>query len=225
MGEILNEELTTLAVAIALAMLALLLAMPLLRRSFVRRRMERCIASSGLERMRNVLLDDGMGGLAFFEWLLMSPHEIRVLTTNPRDGIIFAGDRMDTWAQVMGKRTIRFANPLYSMEGLLACLRYHQPKVSTAGRILFMGNCSFPKGRPEGVMTLPDLERERGDGVKEAALPVVEQAWKELKEKARKADPVTEAYLLPVKEPFPWLRGMAILLSLIASGGWLYWRL
>ncbi len=74
-------------------------------------------------------------------------------------------------------------------------------------------------------MTLPDLERERADGVKEAALPVVEQAWKELKEKARKADPVTESYLLPVKEPFPWLRGMAILLSLIACGGWLYWRL
>jgi hypothetical protein len=215
----------TYAVAAAPVLLALLLLMPLLRRRLAHQRMERCIATSGLERMRNVLLDDGMGGLAFFEWLLMTPHEIRVLTTNPRDGIIFAGDRMDSWAQVMGKRTIRFPNPLYGIEGLLACLRYHQPKVTTEGRILFMGNCSFPKGRPENVMTLTDLEKERGDGVREAVLPVVEQAWKELKEKARQVDPTTESYLLPVKEPFPWLRWLTILLLLSACAGWLYWRL
>jgi hypothetical protein len=225
MGETLDENIITLAVAIVLVLLALLLALPLLRHSFARRRMENCISTSGLERMRNVLIEDGMGGLAFFEWLLMTPHEIRVLTTNPRDGIIFAGDRMDTWAQVVGKRTIRFSNPIYGIEGLLSCLRYHQPKVTTVGRILFMGNCSFPKGRPESVMTLPDLEKEHADGVREAVLPVVEQAWKELKEKARVADPVTEAYLLPVKESFPWLRGIAILSLLLACCGWLYWRL
>jgi hypothetical protein len=147
-----------------------------------------------------------------------------VVTTNPRDGIIFAGDRMDSWAQVVGKRTTRFSNPLYGIEGLLACLRYHQPKVTTSGRILFMGDCSFPKGQPDSVMTLPDLEKERSD-VKEAVLPVVEQAWKELKEKAREVDPSSESYLLPVKEPLPWMRWLTALLLLTACGGWLYWRL
>lgn len=225
MGDTLDQQMITYAVAAALVLLALLLAVPGLRRHYSHRRMEKYIATSGLERMRNVLLDDGMGGLAFFEWLLMTPHEIRVLTTNPRDGIIFAGDRMDTWAQVVGKRTTRFSNPLYSIEGLLACLRYHQPRVTTVGRILFMGNCSFPKGRPESVMTLTDLEEQRGDGLNEAVLPVVEQAWKELKEKARQVDPATEGYLLPVKEPFPWLRWLTIILLLTACGGWLYWRL
>ncbi len=215
----------TYAVAAALLLLAFLLVLPLLRRYLIQRRTERCIASSGLERMRNILLDDGMGGLAYFEWLLMTPHDIRVLITSPRNGIIFAGDRMDTWAQVVGKRTIRFSNPLYGMEGLLSCLRYHSPRVTTEGKILFMGNCSFPKGRPDSVVTLEDLEKEQGDGVREAALPVVEQAWKALQEKARKVDPATEGYLLPIKEPRPWMRWLVILLLLAATGGWLYWRL
>lgn len=214
---------TTLAVAVALLLLAMLLAMPLLRSYFMRRRMERNIASSGLARMRNVLLDDGMGGMAFFEWLLMTPHDIRVLVTSPRHGIIFAGDRMDTWAQVIGKRTIRFPNPLYNMENLLSCLRYHSPKVTTQARILFMGNCSFPKGCPESVLTLKDLQQE--ETVREGVLPVVEQAWKALQEKARNVDPDTEAYLLPVKESTPWLRLSMVLLLCVATAGWLYWRL
>lgn len=220
-----DEQLITLGVATVPVLLALLLALPLLRRFFIHRRMERCISSSGLEWMRNVLLEDGMGGLAFFEWLLMTPHNIRVLVTTPRKGIIFAGDRMDTWAQVVGKRTTRFSNPLYSMEGLLTCLRYHQPDVSTEGKILFMGECSFPKGRPESVLTLTDLQKGRGEAVREAVLPVVEQAWNELKERARKADPVNESYLLPIRESVSWFRWLLILLLLVASAGWLYWRL
>lgn len=214
---------TTLAVAAALFLLVVLLVMPMLRRYFIRRRMERSIASSGLARMRNVLLDDGMGGMAFFEWLLMTPHDIRVLVTSPRHGIIFAGDRMDTWAQVIGKRTIRFPNPLYSVESLLSCLRYHSPRVTTQARILFMGNCSFPKGRPENVLTLKDLERE--EPIREGVLPVVEQAWKALQEKARCVDPEAEAYLLPVRESTPWFRLSMILLLCAAIAGWLYWRL
>ncbi len=215
----------TLAVATALILLALLLAVPLLRHSYLRRRMERCISSSGLEWMRNVMLEDGMGGLVFFEWLLMTPHNIRVLVTSYRTGIIFAGDRMDTWAQVVGKRTTHFSNPLYRMEGLLSCLRYHQPSVGTEGKILFMGDCTFPKGRPGSLLTLKDLQNESGGGIREAVLPVVEQAWKELKAKARKVDPVSEAYLLPVKENSSWVRWLIIVLLLVACGGWLYWRL
>jgi len=214
----------TIAVAVSGFLLALLLAWPILRRRLIRRRMERCIARSGLEQLRNVMLDDGMGGLTFFEWLLLTPHDIRVLNINNRGGIIFAGERMDIWAQVVGKRTIRFPNPLYGMESLLSTLRYHLPKVSTDGRILFTGNCSFPKGRPENVLTLDDLASDQEASSDKGAQPVMEQAWQELKEKARKIDPTTEGYLLPVKESPTLWRWLAIVALLSATAGWLYWR-
>jgi hypothetical protein len=187
--------------------------------------MERCIASTGVAQMRNVLLDDGMGGMAFFEWLLLTPRDIRILITSRREGIIFAGERMDSWAQVVGKRTIRFANPLHGLDALLTSLRYHLPKLAIEGHILFIGDCSFPKGRPDSVLTLQDLAGGETTSSEQAVQPVLEQAWEKLGSLAREVNPATEGYLLPIRENPPYVRWSAIALLLVASAGWLFWRL
>lgn len=220
-----NAAVITWGIAAILWLAALVLLWPMLRRWNSRRRMERCIASTGVEQMRNVLLEDGMGGMAFFEWLLLTPREIRIIITSGRDGIIFAGDRMDTWAQVVGKRTIRFANPLHSLDALITGLRYHLPKLTIAGHILFIGDCSFPKGRPSSVLTLEDLASEQSDSTEQAVQPVLEQAWEKLKGIAREVDPATEGYLLPVRERPSYLRWVGIVALLATSVGWLVWRL
>jgi hypothetical protein len=221
----LEERLITWGGTALLLPLALWLAWPMLGRWRRRRRLERCIASAGVERMRNVLLDDGMGGMTFYEWILLTPREIRVFMTSGRSGIIFAGERMDSWAQVLGKRTIRFANPLYSLEGLLATLRFHLPKLAIEGNILFIGDCTFPKGRPDSVLTLRDLSEENADTNQQAVQPVLEQAWAKIKERARNVDPASEGYLLPLGEPPAYGRWLGIVLLVLAGSGWLYWRL
>jgi hypothetical protein len=200
-------------------------AWPLLRCRLVRQRMERRISAVGIARLRNVLLEDGMGGQSFYEYLLLTPGGILSLASIARDGIIFGGERMDTWAQVLGKRTIRFANPLYGMEGQLATLRHHLPKVVLEGIVLFRGNCSFPKGKPEGVWTLDDLAEAGGSEVKAAVVPVLKEAWQELEQRSRQIDPDREDYLLPLEQgPSRW----RLLLALAVIGGalaWLLWRL
>lgn len=215
----------TWGIALTLAFGALVFAWPLLRRHIERRRMEKRIAAVGHAQLCNVLLDDGMGGQSFYERLLLTPNSILVFLTNPRDGIIFGGENMDTWAQVLGKRTIRFSNPLYGMEGQLATLRYHLPKVLLEGRVLFMGNCSFPKGKPEGVWTLEDLGEPESNEIQQAVAPVLKEAWTEIGQRARKIDPSREGYLLPVKEESSWLRGGLVLLLSGAALAWPLWRL
>lgn len=211
---------------VALALLLVLwLAWPLLRRWRNRRRMERCIAANGIEQLRDVLLEDGMGGMVFYEWLLLTPREIRVLVTSRREGIIFAGERMDNWAQVVGKRTTHFANPLRALESMLASLRYHLPGLSVEGHVLFIGECSFPKGRPESVLTLEDLASAEAVSGEQAVQPVLEEGWSRIKAAARKVDPAVEGYLLPVTPAPAYGRWALIVLLLGATAGWLYWRL
>lgn len=215
----------TWGVASMLVLVALVLAWPLLRRYLELQRMEKRIAAVGQAQLCNVLLDDGMGGQSFYERLLLTPNSILVFLTNPRNGIIFGGENMDTWAQVMGKRTIRFANPLYGMEGLLATLRYHLPKVALEGHVLFIGDCSFPKGKPQGVWTLDELAEAGSSEIQQAVAPVLKEAWKDIAQRARKIDPRREGYLLPVKEESSWLRGGLVLLLSGAAIAWLLWRL
>ena len=215
----------TWGISLALLLGALALVWPLLRRRIERQRMEKRIAAVGVAQLRNVLLDDGMGGQSFYERLLLTPNGILVLVSNLRNGIIFGGERMDTWAQVLGKRTIRFANPLYSMEGLLSTLRYHLPKVVLEGHVLFVGNCSFPKGKPQGVWSLDELAEAGQEKVQPAVVPVLKQAWEEIDQRARKIDPGSEGYLLPVQEETSWLRGGLALLLLSAALAWPLWRL
>lgn len=219
-----DDIVITWGVAVLLVIPALVLAWPLLRRWKCRRKMERTIASSGVDQMCHVLLEDGMGGQTYFERLLLTPSEIRVLETNSRDGIIFAGERMDSWAQVVGKRTIRFSNPLYQLEESVGTLRYHLPKLNVRGNVLFIGECSFPKGRPDHILTPSELEAARDESVSQAVQPVIKQAWEKLQGLVRKVNPATEGYLLPVKEAPAYGRWLAIALVLGLATAWLLWR-
>lgn len=204
---------------------AVALARPLLRRARERRAMEKRIASAGVEQLRHVLLDDGMGGQSYYERLLLTPRGILVLVSTSRDGIIFGGERMDTWAQVLGKRTIRFANPLYALEGQLSTLRYHLPKIALEAYVLFCGNNSFPKGQPQGVWSVEDLAAAGQGGTQQAILPVIKEAWETLRQRARKLEPASEGYLLPVEQSPVKLRWGASLLLAATALAWLLWRL
>lgn len=202
---------------------ALWLAWPALRQRRRQRALERAIGATATAQLRHVLLDDGMGGQSFFDWLLLTPQGIRVLQISRRDGAIFAGERMDSWAQMQNRRTEHFSNPLHGLDAALATLRYHLPGLPVSGNILFIGQCSFPKGRPAAVLTLDELSGL--DIAGRAAAPDQTSAWSSLVEKARKVDPVSEGYLLPLGDETPKGRWLLILMLLLIAGGWLLWRL
>jgi hypothetical protein len=197
----------------------------MLKRSSERRKLEKRISAVGVEQLRHVLLDDGMGGQSYYERLLLTSRGIMVMVTIPRSGIIFGGERMDTWAQVVGKRTIRFPNPLYTLEGQLSTLRHHLPDITLEGHVLFCGECSFPKGQPSGVWLLDDLNAAGQGETHPAVQPVIKEAWATLQKLSRSLDPKSESYLLPIEESPAYLRWGVMLLLVASAAAWLGWRL
>ncbi|HEY0634466.1 MAG TPA: nuclease-related domain-containing protein, partial [Gammaproteobacteria bacterium] len=186
-----DEMILTWGVAAALLLLAIVMVRPALRHRLQRRREERLINSLGVDQIRDVIIDDGMEGSVVLERLLLTPEGMLVLMTLRRQGNLFGGDRIDTWVQVMGKRTIRFPNPFYTLETLLAAVRYHAPGIKVQSRVLFLGDCAFPKGKPEGAWTLADIPEQQGKQISAAVLPVMQQKWDALKAHAARINPKT----------------------------------
>lgn len=202
--------------------LSLWLLWPWLRCWYRRRDLEKRIAALGERHLRDVMLEDGMGGHSYFEWLLLTGDGICLLNTSQRDGNIFAGERMENWAQVVGSRSRLFANPLFALEPLTASLRYHLPGTPLQAVVLFSGRCCFPKGRPEAVLTRDELPAK----FELRNIPLtLQRAWEQLQDKARPLDPRAEGHLLPYREaPGSWRLWLTLVLLLLASF-WLGWRL
>lgn len=213
----------TWGIPVLMGLAALGLALPMLRQWLKRRAMERTIAAGAVETMHNVLLDNGMDGETFFEWLLLTPDTIRVLMTNSRNDVIFAGERMDTWAQMGEGRTTHFDNPLYSLDASRVTLRHHLPNMAIEEILLFTGDCSFPKGRPDTVWMLKELESRPADESPQSVPPALHDAWEKLQRLARKVDPAREGYLLPVRQAFT-SRWLMIALLLAGAVAWPFWR-
>lgn len=217
-----NAALITWLPVLLLCLLALWLAWPGIRCGYQRRRLERRIAALGDQHLRDVMLDDGMGGQSYFEWLLLTGEGICLLNTNQRSGHIFAGDKLENWAQVVGSRSNHFTNPLFALEPLVATLRYHLPGVPLQAAVLFGGECSFPKGRPESVLTRNELPEQ--PSLRHIPLSL-QQAWEQLGNMVRQFDPEREGHLQPYRESPPRWRLWLALVLLLSGGLWLAWRL
>jgi len=135
--------------------LALYLLAPAIKRWTHRRRIDKVLARLGPEHLAGVVLEDGVEGLTHIDRLIAGPRGLTVVTLVPHDGIIFGGDDIDRWTRVIGRRTIKFPNPIAdNREGVLA-VQYHLPGTPVQGLTLFTGECSFPKGKPDTAV-LPD---------------------------------------------------------------------
>lgn len=220
-----DEAILTWGITAVLLLTALLLARPAIRHRLQRRREERMINGLGVDQIRDVIIDDGMDGTVVLERLLLTPEGMLVLMTLRREGNLFGGERIDTWVQVRGKRTIRFPNPFYTLETLLAAVRYHAPGVTVQSRVLFLGNAGFPKGKPEGAWTMADVPEHEGKKVSAGVLPVMQQLWDKLKAHATPINPKTQAHLLPAPDTCCRMRIALSLLMAAGAGAWLAWRL
>ena len=171
----------TWAVAAVLLAVVLVLIGLGVRRRMAPYRLHRRLRKLGHAVLRNVLIEDGIDGKTSIDYLILRPEGVLVLELKPYRGIIFGGKGIDHWTQVVGTRSFKFPNPLHKHENDLLAVKAAAPAAAVFGRLVFTGGSEFPKGTPEGVISLDALFAEFGGT---PVAPVGEElcaAWARLK--------------------------------------------
>jgi len=171
------------------AVFALLLLWPRLRGKWRERRMRRGIERCGLDFVKDVTLPDGMDGVTHIDYLLLMPREIVVADLKRYQGILFGAEHIDYWTQVLGRKSFKFANPLFKNELDVMAVKTRVPGAPVTGRVIFSDEGDFPKGRPARVSMIDTLagdlgvEPEGGSGAASAvqAAPAVAGAWQQMR--------------------------------------------
>jgi hypothetical protein len=100
-------------------------------------------------------------------------------------GMVFAGEKMQQWSIFGPKRHFMITNPLPMLYDRVAVVRqFAGDDVPVEGRIVFSMRGEFPKGRPESVIRLDELQDqfpavERAAGGAAAAFADV---WERIKQ-------------------------------------------
>jgi len=126
-----------------------------------RRAIDNVISSVAYEELRNVLLPTGSGEQMHMSCVLLTQKGLVVIDLFDVAGMIFAGEKMEQWSVFGPKRHFTFTNPLPMLYDRVAVVQHlvgeHVPVV---GRIVFSMRGEFPKGRPEAVIRLDELQDE-----------------------------------------------------------------
>lgn len=170
-------------VPVVLWTLALVLVAPALRRRFRAYRLNRRLRRLGQDALEGVLVDNGLDGTTWIDYLLLRPEGIVLLELKAYRGLIFGAEAIDNWTQVLGTRSFKFPNPLTKHRNDLLAVRALVPDVPVFGRLVFSGGSEFPKGIPQGVVSLDMLWEEFGAPSGDVD-PALRAAWSHLQASA-----------------------------------------
>src|SRR5262245_13939773 len=132
----------------------------LVRRVWLRGRgpvVEQALRDVAIDRLRDVLLPDGMGGQIQVEHLLLTGNGLVVIDVKAFEGTIFASDRMAEWTVIGRNGRFTFPNPLGTLYDRVAALRQLVRDVPVVGLVLFAAGADFSKGRPKDVLLPMEL--------------------------------------------------------------------
>ena len=126
-----------------------------------RRAIDNVISSVAYDELRNVLLPTGSGDQLHVNHLLLTQKGLLLIDLFDAHGMIFAGEKMAQWSIFRPKRHYMIANPLPMLYDRIALVRqFAGEAVPVTGRVVFSMRGEFPKGRPEAVIRLDELQDE-----------------------------------------------------------------
>ena len=130
-----------------------------LRQVRARRAIDNVISSVAYDMLRHVLLPTGSGEQIHVNYLLLTQKGLLVVDLIDVHGVVFAGEKMAQWSVLGPRKHFMFANPLPVLYDRLAAVRLLAlDEVPVEGRVLFTMRGEFPKGRPEAVIRLDELQ-------------------------------------------------------------------
>jgi hypothetical protein len=143
------------------------------------RRIRRAVRKQGADILAALEISDGLDGRMFIDYLVLTAEAIRVVVVKRYEGLIYAGEKLAEWTQVIKQNNYRFPNPLQELELKIIALRSIVPGIPVTGCVLFSESCRFPTRKPEGVVCL-------GDPVpvfdKRSIPEGLQQAWQQLQQ-------------------------------------------
>jgi len=145
------------------------------------RHVEKTIQSLGMDYLKDVVLPDGLDGLAFIDYLLLVPKGFVVLDILHQEGLLFGGTSVDHWTQVIKGKTYKFNNPLYIHQNHCQAAQWNSGNVEIFSRVVFSNAGRFPKGIPKGVVMIDDLKADLGKLLSDNPVPDANRkVWEQL---------------------------------------------
>jgi hypothetical protein len=142
------------------------------------------------QRLKDVLIEDGLDGEIHLEHVMLTAHGALVVDLRNADGAVFGGPRLEEWKVMSGQRRFAFRNPLEPLAARVQAVERLVYPVPVFGRVVFVGEVEFPGGSVEQVSTLSELEAEFADpGDSGKALDAFQSGWGRLAESAKPHPP------------------------------------
>ena len=106
------------------------------------------ITSVSVDHVRDVMVQDGNGGVLHLDFVLLTPRGILVIDLRDVSGNVFGSDQMSDWTVMDGAQRFTFTTPQSALYDRVAAVRAIAGSVPVEGRIVFTRRAVFPKGLP-----------------------------------------------------------------------------
>lgn len=126
------------------------------------------------DRIEGLIIPNADEGEILVDYLLLTSKGLLILDVKNVQGTVFGGDKLQDWTVITSERRFTFSNPQPALYDRVAAVRQIVREVPVAGRILFLDGAEFPKGVPDLVSSLADLDNEFGESDKNAAKVKIE---------------------------------------------------
>ena len=178
-----------------------------------------------VESMHDVVIENDVEDYIHIDHLLLLPNGIYVMQTMNFPGTIFAGESIDLWTQVLGKRSFKFPNPLSQLDDIAGSIKAIADTKYVSTWLVFSDECRFPKGKPERVSTVRELKNDLAGLIEGQVSPALNQSWQRLREATRGPEKIHGNKLFANKGGNPnagrlKTAGTLLLFSLV----WVIWR-
>lgn len=175
-----SEIVLTYGLVFLLMLIALYFLSPDIKLKLSEYRNKAILKNLGKFQLKDVAIQINLDETVYIDYLTLVPSGIFVLNVMKYNGIIFAGENLEQWTQLVNKKSYKFPNPLHDLEVCESAIRGVVQDCNVIGHIAFESNCRFPKGKPDKISLLhemPDeLEFLKGDVDKQ-----LEVKWNEMK--------------------------------------------
>ncbi len=165
-------------IVVLLMLIALYLLFPSIKRKICENNNNKVLKNLAKEQIKNVSIKISQDETVYIDHLLLLPTGILVLNVMKYNGIIFAGENVELWTQLLNKKSYKFPNPLRDLEVCESAVRGVLGDCNVFSHIVFESSCQFPKGKPDKISLLHELQDEL-EFHKDAKGKHPEQKWEE----------------------------------------------